>query len=317
MTVDAFRGYVQIATGISEATRAKAVEVASELLELAGRGNPSEMAGQVSTVADEVLKSAKANREMLVELIRTEVRDLLESAPDIVHVGSDLDALRAAVHQVTAELESLRTQLRSDLGLRAAADNGIAVVAGLPKRLRHPRAKQAKKSALRADRGTESGAAARDVVSDAEATGVKAAGQAPRVVRKVAVPGKAVKTAAAKPVARRVGAAKVAPAKKAAPVKAATVRKAAPAKAAPAKAPAKAAPAKVPAKAATVRKAAPAKEAPAKAAPAKAAPAKAAAAKAAAAKAVPASKTPATPPPPGPEPVAAPASAEAPESTQQ
>ena len=296
MSFDGIRGYVQFATGIGDATRARAAEVAQGLVSALSRTSPSEMAGQVSTLAEELLNVAKSNRESLIHLIRGEVGDLIESSSSLAKVA-DLDAVRSALTQLGTDLDGLRQQV----GLQSPAalvSSGAAAVVTAASSVRPGGSRPASKSVAPVDgparvkrvpsRPRGSAAAARN-----EAPVVAAAPEAPQapVVRTVtpestpAVPSPAkVRKLTAKKAAAPAPAKVAAPAKEAAPVKkaaakkAATVAKAAPAKAAPAKvaAPAKKAAVK---KAATVAKAAPAKAAPAKvAAPAKKTAAKKAAA---------------------------------------
>ena len=81
MSFDGMRGYLQLVTGLGDATRAKATEVAQGLLAMATRPNPAEMAQQVTHLAEEVLAAAQSNRDALVSMIRKEVEDLVESGP--------------------------------------------------------------------------------------------------------------------------------------------------------------------------------------------------------------------------------------------
>ena len=85
--LDALRGYVQLATGLTEVTVAKAREAAAALLSQGvdldeGRRRPRSRlrlsaatvaASQVQDLADDLLETSKQNRELLTGLVRTEV----------------------------------------------------------------------------------------------------------------------------------------------------------------------------------------------------------------------------------------------------
>lgn len=81
--LDALRGYVELASGLTEVTVRKARKVAQSLLsgELdgvvptgAGATDAARaMSSQVQDLADDIVAQATANRELLVGLIRTEI----------------------------------------------------------------------------------------------------------------------------------------------------------------------------------------------------------------------------------------------------
>ncbi|MFZ1287304.1 MAG: hypothetical protein WAR57_09755, partial [Candidatus Phosphoribacter sp.] len=276
MSFDSIRGYVQIASGIGEATRARAVDIASELVSVMSRANPTEMASYVTALADEAIGSAKANREMLIDLIRSEVSDLIDSSATVAKV-TDLDGVKAALRQLADDLEGVRSQIGSESPARLVT-NSAAAVATAASSVRG-KAKAAPRAAASDSRMTESrpkvkrvpsrprGSALTAPATSSEATPTvkRVTGSAPETapqpatVRKLTVPSakKASpppKQAAPAPAAKKAAPAakeavpaakKVAPApaaKKAAPAPAA--KKAAPAvkKAAPAPAAKKAAP---------------------------------------------------------------------------
>ena len=54
------------------------------------------MAGQVSTLAEELLSAAKSNRESLIHLIRGEVSELIESSSSLAKVA-DLDSMQMCI----------------------------------------------------------------------------------------------------------------------------------------------------------------------------------------------------------------------------
>jgi len=95
MARESVRGYLQLAFGLTEMTRAKAVEVASGLVSLPGVAGPAAMAGQVSQLADELLAAALSNRANLVSLVRGEVESAIARSGLVS--ASELDKARSMV----------------------------------------------------------------------------------------------------------------------------------------------------------------------------------------------------------------------------
>jgi len=116
MVFESVRGYVQLASGLSELTRARATEAAHGLLSLQGSGieTGSKLAVQVSALAEELLAAATANRHNLTTLVRTEVdaavnriglvpaEQLQESQAELAALRAELAALRASLSRGTA-----------------------------------------------------------------------------------------------------------------------------------------------------------------------------------------------------------------------
>jgi polyhydroxyalkanoate synthesis regulator phasin len=76
--LDDLRSYLQMATGLTEATTAKAKEAVTGLLSqgmsLSTKAMPApEMMGQVQELADDLVSTSRNNREMLIGMIRAEV----------------------------------------------------------------------------------------------------------------------------------------------------------------------------------------------------------------------------------------------------
>jgi hypothetical protein len=76
MVVEGLRGYVQAVAGLSEVTRQRARELAQALLTSTQGGLPpgaAALPGQVSGLAEDILATARGNRSLLLDLVRTEV----------------------------------------------------------------------------------------------------------------------------------------------------------------------------------------------------------------------------------------------------
>ena len=123
MVFESVRGYVELASGLSDLTRARAMEAAQGLLSLpaAGVATGTKMAGQASALADELLAAATVNRTNLTALVRTEV-ELAITALGLVSV------------QKLAEAEAEAEELRAEVArLRSAAPKAAAPKAAAPK----------------------------------------------------------------------------------------------------------------------------------------------------------------------------------------
>ncbi len=70
------KNYVELASGLTEVTATKAKEAAMALIAQGmslGTKQPADMAASVQQAADDLVALSKTNRDMLVEMIRTEV----------------------------------------------------------------------------------------------------------------------------------------------------------------------------------------------------------------------------------------------------
>jgi hypothetical protein len=214
---DALRTCLQIASGLTEATRRRASEAAQQLLDQAGVDFDElqrKVAGcippEVQTLADELIATGRANRDLLAGLIREEIDRTMARvgrlADDVTKVGVILEALERRVRSL------------EDTGKPAGP---------APARERVPFADEAKPAAAPAeDAAPAEGAPAAAAV---ERTPEKKAAPVKKAVAKKAAPVKKAVAKKAAPVKKAV-AKKAAPVKRAAPVKKAVAKKAAPAK---------------------------------------------------------------------------------------
>jgi len=77
MVIDGLRAYVQLASGLTDVTRERALAVARTLVAQgeAGVGAvvPDATRVQVASVTDDLIATSKANRDLLLGLVRAEV----------------------------------------------------------------------------------------------------------------------------------------------------------------------------------------------------------------------------------------------------
>ena len=109
--LDDLRVYLQMASGVTEATTTKAKEVVAGLLatgfSLTSRAMPGpEVVGQVQELADDLVATSRTNRELLVGLIRSEV-DRAVGRMGFVR-EDELAALRRHVQRLEKELGELQ-----------------------------------------------------------------------------------------------------------------------------------------------------------------------------------------------------------------
>jgi len=269
MAMDGLRGYLLLASGLADMSRAKATEAASALLSLSsgltGGRSSSNVQLQVQDLAEELLAAAAANRRSLIALVRSEVERAVARSPI---PPDELDRARAAVAKLSADVEALQAQILTNpavgevaakLGLAGhavsrPADDGVVVDAAFTSPVDEPVPAAPRRRPPRkqiADR-----ASTRPVATDAGDNGAErptesAASTEPAVTTTTAAPAKKAATKRAAP-AKKAATKKAAPAKKAATKKAAATT-AAPTTTAPAK---KAAATKAATKKAATKKAA-------------------------------------------------------------
>lgn len=114
--LDDLRTYLQMATGMTEATTTKAREAVSGLLatgmSLTSRAVPApEMMGQVQELADDLVNTSKNNREMLTAMIRSEV-DKAVGRMGFVR-EDELAAVRRHVQTLQTQVQDLQQEMNA------------------------------------------------------------------------------------------------------------------------------------------------------------------------------------------------------------
>jgi hypothetical protein len=105
MAFESVRGYIELASGLGELTRARAVEAAQGLLSLPAAGG--KVAGQAGALAEELLATAAANRSNLTELVRSEV-DVAITRLGLVP-AQKLEEAQAEAARLRSEVARLRS----------------------------------------------------------------------------------------------------------------------------------------------------------------------------------------------------------------
>jgi polyhydroxyalkanoate synthesis regulator phasin len=130
--LDDLRSYLQMATGLTEATTAKAKEVVVGLLSqgmsLSTKAMPApEMMGQVQELADDLVSTSRNNREALVGMIRAEV-DRAVGRMGFVR-EDELAALRRHVQRLEKQISDLQEELAAPVVSSAPAPAGVVPAA--------------------------------------------------------------------------------------------------------------------------------------------------------------------------------------------
>lgn len=114
--LDDLRTYLQMATGVTEATTAKAREVVGGLLAsgiaLTSKAVPApDMVGQVQELADDLVETSRSNRELLTGTIRAEV-DKAVGRMGFVR-EDELAAVRRHVQRLQVQVQELEHRMAS------------------------------------------------------------------------------------------------------------------------------------------------------------------------------------------------------------
>ncbi len=129
MAIDAIRGYIQLASGLTELSRAKATEAAHAVLMLPAAVTSAPMVSQVTALADELLAAATTNRANLLALVRSEVENAVERTGLVP--AADLDRARAGLARLSADIDELREQILGSAAVRSVTETGVAAIGAL------------------------------------------------------------------------------------------------------------------------------------------------------------------------------------------
>jgi polyhydroxyalkanoate synthesis regulator phasin len=208
MVRDAVRAYLGMASGLTEVTRQRALDVAKQLV---AQGEAT--AGQTKAIAEELLSTGRTNRDTVVQLVRYEVDRALGRLG--LAGNEELESLSARVRHLEGRLRELAEERASSASTAPAP--AAAAPVSKPAATKPPAKKTTAKKAT-AKKATAKKATAKKATAK-KATAKKAT---------------AKKATAKKATAKKAAAKKAAPAKKS-PAKKSTVRKATAKKATPAK----------------------------------------------------------------------------------
>jgi polyhydroxyalkanoate synthesis regulator phasin len=144
MVKDALRGYLALASGVTEVTAARARSAARTLVE---QGEST--AGQVTALAEDLVATSRRNREGLLLIVRHEVEATLRRLG--LGAAGDVDALNQRVRRLEQALrEAERKAVGSDATSSPTTTNKQAAGKKSPARKKSPAKKAAaRKSAVK------------------------------------------------------------------------------------------------------------------------------------------------------------------------
>ncbi|MBQ1013405.1 hypothetical protein KBX53_21135 [Micromonospora sp. M51] len=120
---DAWRAYLELAMGLTEAPRKKAQDVARRLV-----GSGGATAAQLQALGEELLTTSAANREALTKLVRFEVDRALGAVG--LATADEVAELTRRVHDLERQLREARSVDASTAGPTAAPDPTAAARPG-------------------------------------------------------------------------------------------------------------------------------------------------------------------------------------------
>jgi polyhydroxyalkanoate synthesis regulator phasin len=105
---EAFQSYINMVTGVTKSTQARAAATARVLLKQAGLEDAAtEASERVTKLAEEIMNAGRANRELMQHYVTTEVdkaaaRLGFARAEEVQALRDELDSLRAQLEEATA-----------------------------------------------------------------------------------------------------------------------------------------------------------------------------------------------------------------------
>jgi polyhydroxyalkanoate synthesis regulator phasin len=105
---EAFQTYINMMTGVTKSTQAKAAATAQALLKQAGLEDvATEASGRVTKLAEEIMNASRANRELWQHFVAAEVNKAaarlgLARADEVQALRDELASLRAQLTEATA-----------------------------------------------------------------------------------------------------------------------------------------------------------------------------------------------------------------------
>ena len=120
MVIDGLRGYLQLASGLTDVTRERARAAARAVVAQGGAVVPTSVQAQVSTLTDELMATSKANRHLLVNLVRGEVER------SVARMGlvstKDMEAAERRAKGLERRVAELEDELSRSTTARTAAN---------------------------------------------------------------------------------------------------------------------------------------------------------------------------------------------------
>jgi len=132
MVMDALRGYVQLANGLTEVTRQKAQTAAKALLQQTGADAlTTGLTTKVSDLTDEIVATSKSNRQLLQAIVTNEVEGAVARLGFVR--SEEVAALTRRVQTLEGELAEERAAAAAPAATKAPAKKAAAKKAAAQK----------------------------------------------------------------------------------------------------------------------------------------------------------------------------------------
>jgi polyhydroxyalkanoate synthesis regulator phasin len=137
MVMDALRGYVQLANGLTEVTRQRAQQAAKALLQQTGA---DALTTKVTDLADEIVATSKSNRQLLQAIVANEVEGAVSRLGFVR--SEEVGVLERRVDRLERELAETRAAAEAAGSVAATAAGTAAAAAEKSQPLANPAAKK-------------------------------------------------------------------------------------------------------------------------------------------------------------------------------
>ena len=157
---EAFQTYINMVTGVTKSTQAKAVATARAMMKQAGlKDVATETSERVTKLAEEIMNASRANRELLQHFVNAEVdkaaaRLGFARAEEVEALRDEIAQLRAQVDEATARMAKAESAKRAATK-RAPAKKTAATMTATKKAARSGGRRPPRKTAASADNSAQ------------------------------------------------------------------------------------------------------------------------------------------------------------------
>ena len=157
---EAFQTYINMVTGVTKSTQAKAAATARAMMKQAGLEDvATETSERVTKLAEEIMNASRANRELLQHFVNAEVdkaaaRLGFARADEVEALRDEIAQLRAQVDEATARMAKAESAKRAATK-RAPAKKTAATMTATKKAARSGGRRPPRKTAASADNSAQ------------------------------------------------------------------------------------------------------------------------------------------------------------------
>jgi hypothetical protein len=157
---EAFQTYINMVTGVTKSTQAKAAATARAMMKQAGLEDvATETSERVTKLAEEIMNASRANRELLQHFVNAEVdkaaaRLGFARAEEVEALRDEIAQLRAQVDEATARMAKAESAKRAATK-RAPAKKTAATMTATKKAARSGGRRPPRKTAASADNSAQ------------------------------------------------------------------------------------------------------------------------------------------------------------------